>query len=313
VLRRQVHDAHRHLGVLPPFGFYGGPPVSPDINARATIADLRADLDKEGTARALVIPNYGVPDAQVSFGFNELCVEAAQADDRIRAGLWVSPRPADAALTARALALAGEPGVVALKLSFLLGGQVDAPECAPQLDAIFAAARTHGLVVHVHTSPGGTSDIDQIGGLVERYADRVRLHLVHLGGGVSGHIKLIGGRFFDWVAAGRLVYTDASWAIGFAPRWLAAEIERRGIGHDRLLFASDEPWGDHAGEIARLGAAVGDGDLARHVFTENFHALYGAARPPATPAPAAQPPDPPPPVRGPDSGTRTGTGTDPAT
>ena len=65
---------------------------------------------------------------------------------------------------------------------------------------------------------------------------------MHLGGGVSGHIKLIGGRFFDWVAAGKRVYTDTSWSVGFAPRWLAAEIERRGVGHDRVLFASDEPW-----------------------------------------------------------------------
>jgi predicted TIM-barrel fold metal-dependent hydrolase len=279
VLPRDIRDAHRHLGVLPAFGFYGGPPVTPDISARGTIAELSADLDREGTARALVIPNYGVPDAAVPFGLNELCVEAAQADDRIRAGLWVSPRPADAALTAKALALAAERGVAALKLSFLLGGRADDVECAPQLDAIFETARAHDLVVHIHTSPGSASDIDVVGLLVDRYADDVRLHLVHLGGGVSGHIKLIGGRFFDWIAAGKRVYTDASWAIGFAPRWLAAEIERRGVGHDRLLFASDEPWGDHPGERARLAAAVGDGELARHVFVDNFDTLYGSHSP----------------------------------
>jgi predicted TIM-barrel fold metal-dependent hydrolase len=126
----------------------------------------------------------------------------------------------------------------------------------------------------VHTSPGAASDIDQVGLLVDRYGDDAKIHLVHLGGGMSGHIKLISGRFFDWIAAGKRVYTDTSWAIGFAPRWLAAEIERRGIGHDRVLFASDEPWGDHAGELARLQAAAGDGELARHVFTDNFAALY---------------------------------------
>lgn len=260
--------------MLPAYRFYGGPPVQPDIRARATIAELRADLDAEGTAGALVIPNYGVPDPAVSFAFNELCVEAAQADERVVAGLWVSPRPADARLTEKALTLAGEPGVGALKLSFLLGGRADDPECRPQLDAIFAAARAHGLVVHVHTSPGGACDIDETGCLVDRYADEVALHLVHLGGGVSGHIKLIGGRFFDWVAAGKKVYTDTSWAVGFAPRWLMAEISRRGIGHDRVLFASDEPWGDRAGELARLAAAAGDGELARHVFAGNFRALY---------------------------------------
>jgi hypothetical protein len=47
---------------MPAFPFYGGPAVNPDTTARATIAELISDLDAEGTERALVIPNYGVPD-----------------------------------------------------------------------------------------------------------------------------------------------------------------------------------------------------------------------------------------------------------
>ena len=46
--RTAVCDAHRHLGVLPAYPFYGGPPVRPDIGARATVAEPRADLDAEG-------------------------------------------------------------------------------------------------------------------------------------------------------------------------------------------------------------------------------------------------------------------------
>jgi uncharacterized protein len=270
-----ITDAHRHLGVLPAYPFYGGPPVAPAIGSRATIGELLADLDRERTERALVIPNYGVPDPAIAFSFNELCVEAAGKDDRISAGLWVSPRPEDAALTDEALKLAGEPGVRALKLSFLLGGRASDPACRPQLDRIFATARENDLVVHVHTSPGAASDIDEVGQLVETYASEVKLHLVHFGGGMSGHIKLVGGRFFDWIAAGKQVYTDLSWAIGFTPRWLAEEISRRGIGHDRVLFASDEPWGDHSGELAKLTAVVGDGELAGHVFRSTFEVLYG--------------------------------------
>ena len=270
----EVHDAHRHLGVLPAHPFYGGPAINADLNARASLEQLLVDLDAEGTGRALVLPNYGVPDVAISFAHNDLVLDAASRDDRVRCGLWVSPRAADAELTAKALTLAGEPGVVALKTSFLLGGSPSDPACRPQLDAIFAAARAHGLVVHVHTSPGAASDIDQVGLLVEDYGDDVAIHLVHLGGGMSGHMKLIGGRFFDWISAGKRVYTDTSWAIGFAPRWLAVEIERRGIGHDRVLFASDEPWGDHAGELARLTAALGDGELADLVLRENFASLY---------------------------------------
>ncbi|KQS58529.1 amidohydrolase [Geodermatophilus sp. Leaf369] len=273
-MTQRVHDAHRHLGVLPAFPFYGGPPVNPDTTARATIAELQADLDREGTECALVIPNYGVPDPSASFALNELVVEAAQTDERIRAGLWTSPRPQDAVATEKALALAGEQGVSALKLSFLLGGRATDEACLPQLDSIFATAREHDLVVHVHTSPGAASDIDEVGQLVDRYADDVAVHLVHMGGGMSGHIKLIGQRFFAWVAEGKRVYTDTSWAIGFAPRWFAAEIERHGIGHDRVLFASDQPWGDFEGEHARLAAATGDGELADLVFRGNFEQLH---------------------------------------
>ena len=267
-------DAHRHLGVLPAYPFYGGPPVNPDTTARGTVAALLADLDAEGTERALVLPNYGVPDPDVAFGFNELVVEAAAADDRVRAGLWVSPLPRDAERTAKALALAAEPGVRALKLSFLLGGHPADEACREPLDRVFATARERGLVVHVHTSPGAASDVDHVGTLVDRYADDVAIHLVHFGGGMSGHVKLAGGRFLDWVEAGKRVYTDLSWAIGFAPAWLAAEIERRGTGHDRVLFASDQPWGDFAGEHARLTAALGDGELARLAFGGTFDRLY---------------------------------------
>jgi len=269
-----VRDAHRHLGVMPAYPFYGGPPVQADIGSRATIDELIADMDAEGTERALVIPNYGVPDPALAFSFNELCVEATTRTDRISAALWVSPLERDAENTKQALALTAEPGVKALKLSFLLGGRPDDPACRPQLDEIFRVARDRGLVVHIHTSPGAASDIDQVGTLVDAYGDAVKIHLVHFGGGMSGHMKLIGQRFWDWIAGGKQVYTDLSWAIGFAPRWLAAEIEARGAGHDRVLFASDEPWGDYAGEYARLQAAAAGTELASLIFRENFDRLY---------------------------------------
>src|SRR5215475_8519111 len=136
-----VNDAHRHLGKMPSFPFSGGRPCNPDMLARGTVTELIADLDAEGVERALVLPNYGVPDASISFGFNPLVLEAAAADDRIRCGLWVSPRPQDAEMNTTALALAGEHGVVALKTSFLLGGRASDEACQEQLDRIFGTAR----------------------------------------------------------------------------------------------------------------------------------------------------------------------------
>lgn len=268
-------DAHRHLGVLPAFPFYGGPPVNPDQRARGTVEELLADLDAEGTERALVIPNYGVPDPSHSFALNEIVLEAVGRSDRLSAALWVSPRPQDAVYTDKALALAGERGVKALKVSFLLGGAADDPDCLTQLDKVFTVAKDHNLIVHIHTSPGAASDIDKIGLLVERYADETPIHLVHFGGGMSGHIKLIGGRFFDWIESGKKVYTDLTWAIGFAPNWLANEIDKRGIGGDRVLFATDQPWGDFEGEYHRMIDAAGGREIADLIFHDNFERLYG--------------------------------------
>ena len=268
-------DAHRHIGRLPEFAFYGGPPIQADITAKATVEEFYATLDAEGTERTLVLPNYGVPIPDAAFDLNPLALEAAQKDDRVACGLWVSPKASDADRNDAALALAAEQGVKALKTSFLLGGSPTDPDCAEQLDRIFTTAAEHDLVVHVHTSPGAASDVDQVGTLVDRYGDDTKIHLVHLGGGMSGHMKLIGGRLFDWIEAGKQVYTDTSWTIGFAPAWLVQEIEKRGVGHDRILFATDAPWGDFEGEHARLAAAAGDGELADHFFRRNFEALYG--------------------------------------
>ena len=73
-MRPALADAHRHLGVLPAYPFYGGPPVNPDVSARATVDELITDLDAEGTERALILPNYGVPDAGAAFAFNDVVV-----------------------------------------------------------------------------------------------------------------------------------------------------------------------------------------------------------------------------------------------
>lgn len=274
-MTQRTFDSHRHIGALPAYAFYGGPPIKADITARETVRDFFADLDAEGTERALVLPNYGVPVPDAAFDLNPLAIEAAQKDDRVSCGLWVSPKASDAARNDAALALVGETGVKALKTSFLLGGSPTDPDCAEEIDRIFTTAAQHDLVVHVHTSPGGASDIDQMGTLVEKYGDDTKIHLVHLGGGMSGHIKLIGGRLFDWIEAGKQVYTDTSWTIGFAPVWLVSEIEKRGVGHDRILFATDSPWGDFEGEYARLSAVANEPALAEAFFRGNFEALYG--------------------------------------
>jgi predicted TIM-barrel fold metal-dependent hydrolase len=110
--------------------------------------------------------------------------------------------------------------------------------------------------------------------MVEAYGRRIKIYLVHFGGGVSGHIKLV-PQFLDWVEQGFRVYCDTTWAIGFGARWLMTEIERRGIGEDRVLFASDEPWSDFWGEYWKINGAPVSDELKQRVLYRNYEQLYG--------------------------------------
>ncbi len=278
----RVADAHSHIGAIAAWKFYDlKEPVKPTVYEFPTAKAYLAQMDRFGVERALVLPNYGVPVQEQPFSLNPLVIETVQSTDRIQGGLWVSFLPQNRDLTLEALKHAGEPGIVALKTTFLLGGNPNPEgwdkETAEIAEACFKAAEEHDLVFHFHTSPGGSSDLNNYIPLVERFGKRVKIHLVHFGGGVSGHIRLV-PRFLDWVEQGYKVYTDTTWAIGFGPRWLLTEIERRGVGHDRFLFASDEPWSDFLGEYWKIaGAPVGQ-ELKERILYRNFEELYGSKR-----------------------------------
>jgi predicted TIM-barrel fold metal-dependent hydrolase len=276
---RRVIDGHSHIGELAAWRFYDlKEPVKPTVYDFPTTADFTGHLDRLGVEQALVIPNYGVPVQDQPFSLNPLVLDSAKGNDRLAGALWVSILPQNKELTLAALEHAGEPRIVALKTTFLLGGNPNPEtwdEATTELaEACFAAAEQHDLVFHLHTSPGGASDISNFIPLVERYGKRVKLYLVHFGGGVSGHIRLV-PRFLDWVEQGYKVYTDTTWTVGFGSRWLLTDIERRGVGADRVLFASDEPWSDFWGEYWKIAGAPVSEELKERVFSRNFEELYG--------------------------------------
>ena len=94
-----VWDAHRHLGALP-----ATPSTAGRRSCLVRPAGHRRRADRRprrgGHGAGVVLPNYGVPDPDVAFGFNDLCSSGGQRDDRIRAALWTSARPEDAERTA---------------------------------------------------------------------------------------------------------------------------------------------------------------------------------------------------------------------
>jgi uncharacterized protein len=272
-------DGHSHIGEMAAWKFYDlAEPVKPTVYEFPTTQSYLQHMDELGVERALVLSNYGIPVQQQPFSLNDLVLDSVKSSDRLRGGLWVSFLPQNKEMTLQALKHAGEEGIVALKTTFLLGGNPNPEnwddETTEVAEACFRAAEEHDLVFHFHTSPGGASDLNNFIPLVERYGKRVKLYLVHFGGGVSGHIRLV-PRFLDWVEQGYKVYTDVTWAVGFGVRWLLSEIERRGVGHDRVLFASDEPWSDFWGEYYKIAGQPVGKELKDRILYENFEALYG--------------------------------------
>lgn len=279
-VKGRVIDGHSHIGEMAAWQFYDlKEPVKPTVYEYSDQLDYRNNhLDKFRIERGLILPNYGIPVQEQPFSLNDLVLESVGKDDRLKGGLWVSFLPQNREMTMEALKHAGESGIVALKTTFLLGGNPDPgtwdDETKEIAEACFDAARTHNLVFHFHTSPGGASDISNYIPMIEKYSKEVKTYLVHFGGGVSGHIRLV-HRFLDWVEEGYQVYTDTTWAIGFGARWLLTEIEKRGVGHDRVIFASDEPWSDFWGEYWKLNGAPVSQELKDRIFFRNYEDLYG--------------------------------------
>ncbi len=278
---RRVIDGHSHIGAMEPWQFYDlKEPVTPTVYDFPDTAAYLKQLDSVGAERGLVIPNYGIPVQSQPFSLNGVMLDAVTSSDRLAGALWVSFLPQNKEMTMESLAHAGEQRVVALKTTFLLGGNPNPNEWDDETrevaNACFDAAEEHDLVFHFHTSPGGASDLNNFIPLIEQYGKRIKIYLVHFGGGVSGHIRLV-PKFLDWVEEGYKVYADTTWTVGFGTRWLLDEIEKRGVGEDRVIFASDEPWSDFWGEYWKIEGANVSEELKNRVFYQNFEDLYGSA------------------------------------
>ena len=278
VRRKRLFDNHSHIGPVPGFAYYGLPEAVKPTTDYQTAEEYIKGMDKNKVDRALVMSNYGYPDSAQPFELNPLVAEGAETShDRLMGAIWVSALPKDRERTREALKLIGEKGLIALKTTCLLGGTFDPEqwdeESAELWKMILDAGAEHDMPLHIHTSPGGGSDIDNALALIREYGKRNKIHVVHMGGGVSGHIKFV-PRFFELIEDGYQVYTDSSWAVGFGSTWILKEIEERGIGADRFLFGSDIPWSDFASEYWKIEGADISEELKENIFWNNAEKLY---------------------------------------
>ena len=278
VRRKRLFDNHSHIGPVPGFAYYGLPEAVKPTTDYQTAEEYIKGMDRNKVDRALVMSNYGYPDSAQPFELNPLVAEGAETShDRLLGAIWVSALPKDKERTREALKLIGEKGLIALKTTCLLGGTFDPgqwdEESAELWNMILDAGAEHDMPLHIHTSPGGGSDIDNALALIKEYGKRNKIHVVHMGGGVSGHIKFV-PRFFELIEDGYQIYTDSSLAVGFGSTWIRKEIEERGVGADRFLFGSDIPWSDFASEYWKIEGADISEELKENIFWNNAEKLY---------------------------------------
>ena len=118
----------------------------------------------------------------------------------------------------------------------------------PRMDAIYAAAVEHGMIVFFHA--GGDVIHSTVRGTPEAFAD-----LLDEWPGLTAVLAHMGGfRMWEGVSerlAGRDVWFDTAYTLPILPAEEFVALTRA-HGADRVLFGSDGPWTNAAIEIEKL-------------------------------------------------------------
>ncbi|MBD3259507.1 amidohydrolase family protein, partial [Candidatus Woesearchaeota archaeon] len=138
---------------------------------------------------------------------------------------------------------------------------------------ILSFAEEHNKVIQIHTGLGNSS-INKFDRFVEAFGDKLKIHFLHMGGSNAGHLMFV-PRFINWLNQGYDFYTDTSQTIGYAPWYLIKECkEICPKGLNRIMFASDEPWGIFQSGLEALKALPLDKTLFQKILYYNAERLY---------------------------------------
>ena len=227
-----------------------------------TVSALLASMDRAGIATAVVCSIATAPGQFEAI----LRWSSAIAGPRLLPFPSVHPAAADPTSEVRQIAAAGFLGV---KLHpEYQGFHID----DPALDELYRALEKAGLIVLFHAGHDiGFPDSDRAAPrrllAVHRAFPELKIVASHLGG----------FRRWEEVAAhllGSGVWLDTSYTIGHITAGLLREIL---LGHhpDRLLFGTDSPWVDQAGEVDLIRALGLPAELTDLILGGSARALLG--------------------------------------
>lgn len=276
----KIIDSHAHVGKWGKQTFYGKTIDPFKGQERDSFEKIQAFLKKQQIDRAVLVPTY-CPDPTAAFKTNFTLVEYAEkAKGKIIPGFWVDPSPGVQHLLSETINFAMEKKIRVLKTSADAWADQYSPDPSTwdsiltrNMEKILEYARSKHAVFQIHTG-SGKSDIRVIEKLIYFAGPGITFHLVHMGNNVSGHFYLI-PRFAKWLSENLDVVCDTSCAYGFAVRWMIREALKNPEIANRILFASDEPWGVFEAELSKILHANGiNQEITQKVLWKNSDRLY---------------------------------------
>jgi predicted TIM-barrel fold metal-dependent hydrolase len=285
---RRVFDAHLHIGTWGTRDLDGasvtplGAAVSGGYAAgmeHDTWRECVAYLDANGIERGIVMANYLAMDPGYSLlELNRRALEAARSSERLHAALFVSPIPSEWEHTREALEWADDPGVKAFKFTsthwapFTVHPSTWDAKMRRNMEQILAAASERGAPLQFHTGHINSMP-EEFDGFVATFGTELSVHLVHSGETVYPGIQFV-SRFPQWLEAGYDVYCDTSMCPGFILPWLLRELSPTPQALERVMFATDAPWGTFPSEYWKVEALEVPASVKDRIFWNNAHRLY---------------------------------------
>ena len=286
MIQRRIIDAHFHVG---PFGSqaafgHGIQPIAPASDHRHGNDCVRY-MARHHIHGGVVVPTY-LEDQRAAFRYNQLVLDAVDRHAVLVGGLWTSPLPELEAALEGTLSALPHPGIRALKVAsntwqpFSIDPGSWSRRVRRNVECILEAARQHSLVIHFHTGYLTGAQPLAFEAFMRDYGQAATYQFVHMGEAIAPVFAFV-PRFIRWIEQGCDVYTDTSLVPGFGPPWLLGELDRRNLGYERVLFATDAPWGRFPCAAAKIESMDVGHEVLDQLFWQNAARLYQFAEPDA--------------------------------
>ncbi|MBW3013153.1 amidohydrolase family protein [Candidatus Woesearchaeota archaeon] len=280
---RFIFDAHLHIGTFGTQENKAGSnfEIFQDRELHNS-EDIHNFMKLHHIEKAICVPHYTAKPEESFTKFNPLVLHAVETIPNLFGGLWVNP--AQPSLTSQALSdFYNNDKLKVIKMNPLTWGNTITPDpktwpekFAQSMKEILSFAKENNLIIQTHTGLGNSSinKYDPFVDFLGEKLDGLKIHFLHMGGSNAGHLMFV-PRFINWLNQGYDFYTDTSHTIGYAPWYLIKECkEICPKGLNRIMFASDEPWGIFQAGLEALKALPLDKTLFQKILYFNAERLY---------------------------------------